>query len=232
MKSLQHPTEPPPAGPSWEAGERVTFGGLSDKGTGYMAYSERVGPSVLLLHDGYGLLPSVEELADGLVADGFTALAPDLYDGAVARTAQEAHTLFVALDEDVVDKRLRAAAEHLTNNWHPRLGVIGFSMGASLATRLARTIDLDATVVYYGGGAGLDEEWDSGPLLGHFAEDDASESAATARRVMGSLDDGEVLVYRGCAHGFANSALNGAYDPAAAELAWSRTLEELHYQLS
>ena len=231
MKSTQHPTEPPPEGPSWKAGRLISFGGLSDKGTGYMAYSERVGPSVLVVHDAFGLLPSVRSLADRFVAEGFTALAVDLYDGRTADDVVTANALAAGLDSAASMKRLRAAAEHLSSNWHPRLGVVGFSTGASLATGLAREFDVDATVVYYGGGAGLERDWNQRPLIGHFAHEDAFEPASSALGAMGMLEDGEAWVYD-AAHGFANSDLTGSYEPAAAELALERTLEELHYQLS
>ncbi len=153
MRSTQHPTEPPPEGPSWSAGELISFGGLTDKGTGYMGYSERVGPSVLVLHDAYGLLPSVRALTDRFVNEGFTTLAVDLYGGRYAEDAATAHRLAAGLDTADTMKRVVAAAEHLSNNWHPRLGVVGFSIGASLATMLAHEVAIDATVVYYGGGA-------------------------------------------------------------------------------
>lgn len=231
MKSMQHPTEPPPKGPSWRAGEHISFGGLSDKGTGYMAYSERVGPSVLVLHDAYGLLPSVRSLTDRFVAEGFTALAVDLYGGRTADNASTAAALAAELDIAGTMKRLSAAAEHLSSNWHPRLGLVGFSTGASLATMLAREVDVDATVVYYGGGAGLERSWAARPLLGHFVRDDDFEPASSAHRVIGLLDDAEAFTY-GAPHGFANSDLTGRYEQAAAELAFERTLEELHYQLS
>lgn len=42
------------------------------------------GPGVLVVHDWYGLLPSVRERCDALAAAGFVALAPDLYDGRTA----------------------------------------------------------------------------------------------------------------------------------------------------
>ncbi|MGH2776217.1 MAG: dienelactone hydrolase family protein [Actinomycetota bacterium] len=231
MSWLQHPTEPPPEGPSWNAGELITFGGLSDRGTGYMAYSERVGPSVLILHDAYGLLPSVRSLTDRFVSEGFTALAVDLYEGMAADNARAADQL--AADLDIADsmKRLTAAAEHLSSNWHPRLGLVGFSTGASLATMLAREVDVDATVVYYGGGAGLEQSWDARPLLGHFAHGDDFEPASSAFRAIGTLDDAEAFSYD-AAHGFANENLTGRYEPSAAELALERTLEELRYQLS
>ncbi|MGH2752261.1 MAG: dienelactone hydrolase family protein [Actinomycetota bacterium] len=231
MRSLQHPTDPPPETPSWSAGERISFGGLSDKGSGYMAYSERVGPGVLVLHDGYGLIPSVKRLTDRFVAEGFTALAVDLYDGRVARNPDEARALAAARDPDEVMPRLRAAAEHLSDNWHPRLGLVGFSVGASWATALALQIEVDATVVYYGGGDLGESDWGSRPLLGHFATDDATEAARSARASIARLDDAEAFDYD-APHGFANADLPDAYSEAAASLAMERTLEELHYQLS
>ena len=109
MRSAQHPTEPPPEGPSWSAGELITFGGLSDRGSGYMAYSERVGPSVLLVHDAYGLLPSVRALSDRFVSEGFTALAVDLYEGGTAGSAAAAGAMAAGLDIPGTLKRLKAA---------------------------------------------------------------------------------------------------------------------------
>ena len=231
MRSTQHPTEPPPEGPSWSAGKDITFGGLSDRGTGYMAYSERVGPSVLLLHDAYGLLPSVRSLTDRFVAAGFTALAVDLYEGRTAESADAAGALAAGLDIADTMKRLSAAAEHLSGNWHPRLGVVGFSTGASLATMLARAVEVDSTVVYYGGGAGLERSWDARPLLGHFAGRDDFEPASSALKAIDSLAEAEAFSYD-AVHGFANEDLSDRYQRSAAELALERTLEELHYQLS
>jgi carboxymethylenebutenolidase len=228
---MQHPAQPPPEGPSWGAGEIVSFGGPSDRGTGYMGYSERVGPCVLVLHDAYGLLPGVRALTDRFVTEGFTALAVDLYGGRTAGDAASAKALADGLWTADTMKRLVAATEHLSSNWHPRLGVVGFSTGASLATKLARAVDVDATVVYYGGGADLARSWAQRPLLGHFARGDGFEPASSALAAIGMLEDAEAFVYD-AAHGFANSDLIDSFDPAAAELALERTLEELRYQLS
>jgi carboxymethylenebutenolidase len=195
-----------------------------------MGYSERVGPSVLVLHDAYGLLPSVRALTDRFVAEGFTTLAVDLYDGRTADDATIAHGLAGGLDTADTMKRVVAAAEHLSNNWHPRLGVVGFSIGASLATALGAKVAIDATVVYYGGGAGLGQSWRERPLLGHFARGDEFEPAVSALAATGVMEEAEVFLYD-AAHGFANSDLT-SYEPVAAELALGRTLEELHYQLS
>ena len=196
-----------------------------------MAYSERVGPSVLILHDSYGLLPSVRSLAARFVSEGFTALAVDLYEGRIADGAAAAGAMAAELDIADTMKRLKAAIEHLASNWHPRVGLVGFSTGASLATMLAHEVEVDSTVVYYGGGADLEQSWAGGPLLGHFAQGDDIEPAYSARQAIATLDDAEAFSYD-APHGFANSDLAESYQASAAELALARTLEELRYQLS
>lgn len=237
MKRLQHPTEPPPAGPSWHAGELISFGGFGDKGTGYMGYSERVGPGVLVLHEAYGLTKSVRAYVDRLAQEGFTALAPDLYGGRTGATLEEAHALAQSLEPDDATRTVGAAAAHLSENWHPRLGVIGFSMGAGLATSLRDEVERDATIAYYGySPSALSADSWTGPLVGHLAEVDEFRPLDAARRAFGALveagHDVEFFVYEGTTHSFANSDVADAYNETAAELAWERTLESLYYYLS
>ncbi|MGH2734526.1 MAG: dienelactone hydrolase family protein [Actinomycetota bacterium] len=237
MKRLQHPTEPPPARASWRAGEPITFGGLSDKSTGYMGYTERVGPSVLVLHEAYGLTDSVRAYVDRLAEEGFTALAPDLYEGRIGTTLEEAQALAHELPLEAAMRTIKAAATHMSENWHPRLGVIGFSMGAGLATSSRNEIERDATVAYYGySPAALSPNAWAGPLIAHLAEVDEFKPLDAAQRTFGALaesgHDVEFFVYEGTNHSFANSDVPDAYNEAAAEQAWERTLESLYYYLS
>jgi dienelactone hydrolase len=113
-------------------GSSVTFGGRSDRGTGYMAFSDRVGPGVLLVPDGSGLTGSLVALADEFREAGFTVLCPDLH----------------GTDERTARARLRAGAAHLTDNWHPRLGLVGFSIGADLAAGVAEELEPSALVLF------------------------------------------------------------------------------------
>src|SRR5918992_3672400 len=122
--------EPPGDRPNKTTGEMVEFGNRRDAGRGYMARSQRVGPGVLLLHEFFGLQDSFKEMADRLNAEGFTVLTPDLYDGEVAGTVDEAIALRDRVDVDAALRKLGAAADLLKDNWHPRLGVMGFSLGA------------------------------------------------------------------------------------------------------
>lgn len=248
MKETSHPTEPPPTRGSWRAGETISFGGLSDKATGHMGYSERVGPSVLVLHEENGLGPGIKAYVDRLAQEGFTALAPDLYGGRFTTEPDEVAALSRSLTDDDSLKPIRAAATHLTENWHPRLGVVGFSMGARLGTRYAGEVARDATVVYYGydPGALSAERW-TGPLLGHFAGGAGErrrgglgrtagrgweEADATFRLLEQAGRDVEWYRYEGAQHSFANPDLAGALDSGASEVAWERTIEHLYYHLS
>ena len=59
----------------------------------YLASPAIGGPGVLVLHAWWGLKPFFKEICDQLAERGFTALAPDLYQGRIAHTIDEAKAL-------------------------------------------------------------------------------------------------------------------------------------------
>jgi carboxymethylenebutenolidase len=213
----------------------IQFGRRSDSGTGYMSYSDRVGPSIILLHEFFGLQDSFKGLADGLNDHGFTVLAPDLYDGVVVETVEDAQRMAQSLDDRRAVRRVVAAAEHLTANWHPRLGVIGFSLGASFAVALAQERSVDAVVLFYGLRDVDVDRWNT-PILGHYAEVDEwmppEEVRSAFEALAGAGIDAEMHTYPGTGHWFANPAVQPAYDPSAADLAMNRTIAFLRRELA
>ena len=220
---------------SVEYGRMVTFGKRRDECTGYMSYSDRVGPSVILLHEFFGLQDPFKDYADALNKEGFTVLAPDLYDGQIARSVEEAKGLSDALDGDRAALRLKAAKNFLADNWHPRVGVIGFSLGAWLGIQLAQDAGLEAAVAYYGIGDIDPAEFDA-PLQFHLAEvDDWEPLEEVQPAIQGWIDagvDAEVHVYEDTGHWFANPSMPDAFDAEAANLAWERTVEFLRHHLA
>jgi dienelactone hydrolase len=114
----------------------VEFGRGRRSGTGFMAYSERSGPGVVLLHPPPSWTDPVLDLARRIHSDGFTVLVPD------DRSSSEL-------------ERMGAAADYLLDNWHPRLGFVGFGSSAEIAVQLADTRGCDALVLYGGEEAGM-----------------------------------------------------------------------------
>jgi carboxymethylenebutenolidase len=216
-------------------GRMVEVGKHRSRTSGYMAYSDRVGPGVILLHEFFGLQRSVTTYADALNEQGFTVLAPDLYDGAVADSVDSARAMAQALDVDRTLAGITAAAEHLTDNWHPRLGVVGFSLGADFAVALAQDLAVEATVLYYGLGEIDLAHWRC-PLLEHLGESDEWVSRSEAEAVVNGLRqrdiEAEMHLYPAAGHWFANADVPDAYDPAAAQLAFERTVDFLGHHLS
>jgi len=111
--------------------------------------------------------------------------------------------------------------------------VIGFSLGAYYALSLAAAApeQIRSVVLFYGTG---DDDFSSSKAayLGHFAENDEYEPQANVDYLEGALKQaggsplGAVTFYRypGTGHWFFEPDRTDAYNPAAASLAWERTL--------
>jgi carboxymethylenebutenolidase len=65
-----------------------------------------VGPGVLVLHAWWGLNDTFKRFCDRLAGEGFVALAPDLYNGAIAVTREDANRLMRQMDKDAARKAL------------------------------------------------------------------------------------------------------------------------------
>ena len=213
--------------------------------TGHRAYlalpESRSAPGVLVLHAWWGLTPVFTDVCDRLAAAGYLALAPSLYpDGATAATIAEAEALRDTFDEAaVVPPVVRTAAEQvraLSKVTGGPVGVIGFSMGAYWALDLSQRWpdDVPAVVIFYGTD---DATYDTAraAYLGHFAENDPYESleavSALEENIRKAGREVSFYVYPGTHHWFVEPN-RPEYDPAAAELAWERTLTFLREQLA
>ena len=70
----------------------------------YLALPDgRPAPGVLVLHPWWGLNEDIKGVCDRLAEAGFVALAPDLYDGRIATTIEEAEKFAGAMDEDAAE---------------------------------------------------------------------------------------------------------------------------------
>ena len=186
------------------------------------------GPPVLLLHTWWGLNQPIKELADRLAGDGFTVLAPDLFDGKILTTIEEADAHGQEMDNqaDRILGLVSASIDELLARPDARgeqAGIVALSFGAWYAGRVsAARSDIAALVSIYGD---VYEGSDSVAYQGHFAEDDQFVDS-TGPDVRAATERGEAYVYPGTSHWFMEYD-RPEYEAEAAELAYARTVEFL-----
>ncbi len=204
----------------------------------YLASPEQGGPGILVLHAWWGLKPFFKEWCDRLAAQGFMALAPDLREGQIATTIDEAQALMEKSDHQFAGEVVLAAKDYLLSlpsRQGEKIGVMGFSMGGYWSLMLAmRDADkVAATVLYYGSG-GPDFTEIRSKIMGHFSEDDEWEPMKEVRSMEAGMKaagvDVTIHFYPGVSHWFAEED-RPEYNPAAAGLAWERTIEFLKKNL-
>ena len=193
------------------------------------------GPGILLLHAWWGLKPFFKQICDRLAEQGFTVLAPDLRDGQVAKTIDEAKALMEKSDGDFIGATVFTAKDHLREMVKGNIGVVGFSMGAAWALILASTVqDQIAAMVLFYGNEGVDYGKITAKVMGHFCEVDEWEPTEFVDNTFAEFAkagvDATRHTYPGTAHWFVEED-RPEYDSAAASLAWERTFEFLNSSL-
>jgi len=214
-------------------GKMVDFPSNGGTTQGYLATpTSGKGPGVLVIQEWWGLVPHIKRVADRFAAEGFSALAPDMYHGKTADEPDGAGKLFMALNIAQAEKDLRGAARYLAQQSSTaKLGAVGFCMGGQLAL-FAGTVNpnVGAVVDFYGVHPNVKPDYSklSGPVLGLFAEKDGFVTPQTARDVDAAIKkagkQSEIHIYPNVDHAFFNEDNKGAYNKAAADDAWRRTI--------
>ncbi len=200
----------------------------------YLAAPEGGGPGVLVLHAWWGLKPFFKQVCDQLAEQGFTALAPDYYQGRIAATVDEAKAMLESNNEELMGGVIKAAHDHLAAQTKRPMGILGFSMGAGWALPVAANeSDVAAVVQFYGANI-VDFQNFKARVLGHFSDVDEWESLEWVNKMEAEMKsagvDVTLHIYPGAAHWFVE-ADRPEFDSAAASLAWSRTYEFLRENL-
>jgi carboxymethylenebutenolidase len=203
----------------------------------YLASAASDGPGLLVLPSWFGLKPYFRQVCDRLAEIGYTALGLDYYSGRVGRTVEEAQVLQEEVEGDleVMGAIVQAANEHLASLQPGRpVGIVGFSMGTDWAViTAANDPGVAAIVLFYGGWIG-DFSRMKARVLGHYAENDEYQSLERTNGMVENMKAAGVDVktynYPGTAHWFMEED-RPEYNPAAAALAWERTLAFLKQSL-
>jgi carboxymethylenebutenolidase len=220
---------------------------LDSAGGGFDVYlrpaSPAPGPPVLLLHSWWGLNQDIRNLADRLAADGFTVMAPDLFDGTVLTTIEDADAFTTAIEQggggpgglnpDRIMGRVGASLDHLLacpEVRGDRAGIVALSFGGWYGSHLAAArSDVAAFVSIY---SDVYEGPGGVAYLGHFAEDDTFVESPKAAGMEKPLPNGSAAhVYPGMKHWFTEPD-RPEYVAEAAELAYARTLEFVRANLA
>ncbi len=190
----------------------------------------RQGPGLLVLHSWWGLNPWVRDFCRRLAENGYTVLAPDMFDGVQPVTEAEGEAVLADQSPDELSGLVMSSAHTLrvasADSSRP-IGVIGFSMGASLGLWLSArlTRDVGAVVVFYGAQS-IDFDDATATYQGHFAEIDhmvsEEDRVVTESFIRLGGRHTEFHVYPGAKHWFFEAGDN--YDEAAADLAWDRMM--------
>lgn len=200
------------------------------------------GPPVLLLHSWWGLNADMRTLADRLAGDGFTVMAPDLFDRHVLTTIDDADAFTTAIERgdggpgglnpDRIMERVKATLDQLLA--HPeargdRAGIVALSFGGWYGSSVAsERSDVAAFVSIY---SDVYEGPGGSAYLGHFAENDQFVESPEAAEAKPLPEGSAAHIYPGMKHWFTEPD-RPEYDEEAAELVYKRTVAFLRANLT
>lgn len=221
--------------------ETVTISTL-DGDSSFSAYLARPAgeakAAVVVIQEIFGVNPGIRRKCDKLAAEGYLAIAPDLFwrleegvelDHDIKEELDKALAMLGEFDQAAGITDLQAtitAARKMAGGG--KVGCVGYCLGGRLAFMCAARTDVDASVGYYGVGIdGLLNEKDAiaNPLMLHIPTADGYVPAETQKAMhLGLRNHAKVILhdYEGLDHGFA-SEFGERRDEEGAALADRRT---------
>ena len=211
-------------------------------------------PGLVVVMEAFGLNDHIRRITERFAADGFVAVAPNLYFRQPNNVVEYndlpgALRLMGSLDDDQVVADMSAAIDYLKGIKEvlPKFGTVGFCMGGRIAFLTAcRNSEVKATAPYYGGGmvsprqpgAKAPIEYVGGlkaPVLAFFGGKDAFIPPGDVDKFRDALKKAgktaEVVLYADADHGFMCDD-RPSYHAGAAKEAWPKTVSFFKRHLS
>ena len=211
--------------------------------TGYLARPQGSAkyPGIIVMHDLQGLTPYIKDVTRRLAVEGFIALAPDFRTAASGGPNETPARELLKMNDVETSKAAMAAAAVLVSRAEcsGKIGALGFGWGGMAANYLPLyDHSLDAAIGYYGLQP-LYFQDDSyrameTPVQMHFAGRDTLTNESIAIYETNLKDANQVFetfMYAGVGRGFDDDTNAQAYDKAASDLAWLRTMAFLNKHL-
>jgi len=217
-------------------------GNGAKKTTGFLSRPKQTGiyPAVIVIHEIWGLVDHIKEVASRLAHEGYVALAVDLFDGKTVSKLEEGRNLREKLTQEKIFSDINGGFNYLRTLEcvNPgRIGSMGFCMGGGLSLLLAcHNKELAAAVVFYGRNPSPIDLVKNiqCPILGNYAGADRGITESDIDLLKQTLTrHGKVFdfkVYPNAPHAFFNDTKE-SYRPDAAKDAWERTLKFLNKHL-
>jgi carboxymethylenebutenolidase len=188
--------------------------------------------AVLVIQEIFGVNAHIRKVTDGFAAEGYTAIAPSLFDrvrrgielGYTPQDMQEGAGYRQQLTPETTLKDLAAAVAVVKHSG--RAGCVGYCFGGAMAYLAACQLTLACAVVYYGKVDAYLDQKPKCPVMYHYGTEDKSIPLAEVERIRARYPEAPVYTYPGAGHGF-NCEQRDSYNPEAAALARTRTLEFL-----
>jgi carboxymethylenebutenolidase len=179
-------------------------------------------PGIVVIHEGGGISPQLLRLCQRLAAEGYAAIAPDLFFRSGGTEASDYATLMGALHPEEVLGDIRTSADTLRSLGAGRIGVTGFCMGGRFTWSAALHVEgIAAAVAFYGSGIADELGEPLCPTLVFFGGQDPYIPPAEIERIEAAYPD--TIVYPEAGHGFMRDG-SDSYDEKSATDAWARTL--------
>ncbi|MCY4655558.1 MAG: dienelactone hydrolase family protein [Gammaproteobacteria bacterium] len=188
--------------------------------------------SLVVIQEIFGVNNHMREVADGFAAEGYAAIAPQIFDRAkrgveLGYGPEDMAAGFKLAFTDVPRKQimqdLQATVEECSK--YGPVGVVGYCFGGLLTWLSVCDLEgVDCGVVYYGGGIANElDRTPKCPILMHFGELDSFIPLSDIDKIKTAQPDAQVHVYP-ADHGF-NCDHRESFDSTSATLAKSRSLE-------
>jgi carboxymethylenebutenolidase len=217
--------------------QNVTFPSAGGRAHGYLALpAAGRGPGVLVIQEWWGLTDHIRDVADRLAAEGFVALAPDLYGGSITHDGEEAAEMMSRLPEEEGVRLLAGSVDFLLGHeavTSSTAGAIGFCMGGGFVLALATDQGerIGAAVPFYGVGQGVPDACHGvrAAVQGHYGREDSSypvEKAQALEEQLRRQSSAPVVEfhYYDAPHAFHNDRNRANHRPDAAAAAWERAV--------
>ena len=193
--------------------------------------------AVVVLQEIFGVNSHIRRVTDDFAAQGYTAIAPALFDrirrGIELDYSQEGmregQGYVKQLDQQATLRDIAAAIATVRNSG--RRATVGYCWGGVLSYLAACQLPVACAVVYYGNVTRVAGQQPKTPLLFHYGSEDQSIPPADVAAIRAAHPQAPLYLYEGAGHGF-NCDQRASYNPAAATLARTRTLEFLARYLS